>query len=187
MNPVTAFEVPTEFEEPTPPDNERNYEFVAGEWVEKKMGAGSSLVSAVLIAMLHGVVRPHKLGWIFDAECGYRCFPTKPRQVRKPDVSFVRRDRLAANQLPDGFLELRPDLAVEVISPNDGAEEIEERVMDYLGAGVPLVWVIYPKNRCARVLRQGGTAAQLTSADTLSGEEVIPGFSCRLGELFPEA
>lgn len=81
-------------------------------------------------------------------------------------------------------MQIPPDLALEVISPNDVAEQMEIRIVDLLGAGVQLLWVIYPATRTVYVFRQGGTVARLSEADSLSGEDVLPGFSCRVSELF---
>ena len=100
--------------------------------------------------------------------------------VRKPDVSFIRKGRLPGDAIPKGWVKIAPDLAVEVISPNDTAEDLEEKLEDYQKAGVPLVWVIYPERRMARVFRQGSPPVVLGEDDELSGEDVIPGFRCPL-------
>jgi Uma2 family endonuclease len=106
--------------------------------------------------------------------------------VRRADVSFIRRERYSWDQLThDGFMTLAPDLAVEVVSPNDYGREIEEKVDDYLRAGVPLVWVVYPEIRVVHVYRGDGTAGRFRGADELSGEDVLPGFRCKVDDLFP--
>ena len=65
--------------------------------------------------------------------------------MRRADVTFIRRDRYSLQQLTqDGFMTIPPDLAVEVVSPNDYAREVEEKVEEYLRAGVKLIWVVYP-------------------------------------------
>ncbi len=86
---------------------------------------------------------------------------------------------------PKGWVKISPDLAVEVVSPNDPAEELEEKLRDYRKAGVPLVWVIYPELRAAKVLRRDCPSAELEEEDVLSGEDVIPGFLCPLREILP--
>ena len=90
-----------------------------------------------------------------------KCFPHAPGMVRRPDVSFIRRGRLPGDVSPDGWIKIPPDLAVEVVSPNDVVEELEEKLEDYQKAGIPLVWVIYPKRRKARVFRLDGTDSRL--------------------------
>ena len=94
--------------------------------------------------------------------------------VRRPDVSFVKRGRLPGDVSPDGWIKIPPDLAVEVVSPNDVVEELEAKLEDYQKAGIPLVWVIYPKRRKARVFRLDGTEVVLSEDDELSGEDIIP-------------
>ena len=77
-----------------------------------------------------------------------------------------------------------PDLVVEVVSTYDLAKNLEERINDYLHAGVKLLWLVYPTIRSVYVIRQDGSAARLTEADVLSGEDVLPGFTCPLSKLF---
>jgi Uma2 family endonuclease len=104
--------------------------------------------------------------------------------VRKPDVSLIFRDRLPAEQLEEGHLTLPPDLAVEVVSPNDSAYEVEEKVQEYLEVGVRLVWVVYPPTRTIHIHRADRTTAVIRSDDELTGEDLLPGFRCRVGDLF---
>jgi Uma2 family endonuclease len=86
---------------------------------------------------------------------------------------------------PKGWIRIPPDLAVEVVSPNDTAGELEEKLDDYRKAGVPLVWVIYPEQRKARVFRPDGSAVEVMEDDELSGEDIIPGFRCPLLAILP--
>ena len=129
----------------------------------------------------------HKLGWVFPADNSYQCFPDAPDKVRRPDVSFIVLGRLPAEQLPEGHITIAPDLAVEVVSPNDRAYDIDHKVEEYISAGVRLVWVISPAGRTVRVHRADGTVALLGQKDELDGEDVLPGFSCAVCELFPPA
>ena len=82
------------------------------------------------------------------------CFPDAPAKVRKPDASFIRRGRLPGEALPDGFCPIPPDVAAEVVSPNDLAYEVDEKVGEWLRAGVRLVWVINPRARIVAVHRR---------------------------------
>jgi Uma2 family endonuclease len=164
---------------------EKGFELVDGKPVEKHMGARSSSVAANLSGLLRVYNVPRNLGWILESECGYtRIFANEPNRVRKPDVSFVRRGRLIEDQLPEGWFHIAPDLAVEILSPNDSAREIVVRVMDFLGAKVPLIWVVDPYTRSVQIFRADGTGAWLHQTGELSGENVLPGFACRLEELF---
>lgn len=160
------------------------YEFVHGVPVEKPMGAESDWIGATLIGLLWSYCRPANLGLVFGAQTGYRCFPKDRKKLRKPDVSFIARGRLPGDKPPKGDIDIAPDLAVEVVSPNDPTPEVETKVLDYLSANVRLVWVIIPETKTVHVRRLSGTVDVLTESDTLSGEDVVPGFTCRVADLF---
>ena len=115
----------------------------------------------------------------------YRCFPSNPDRVRKPDVSLLLRERLPGGRVPIGTTLIRPDLAVEVISPSDNCEDMEERVADYFDASVPLIWIVTPKTRTVLVYHADGTARRLRDTDDLTADLIIPGFRVRIAELFP--
>ncbi len=108
------------------------------------MGVESSGVGGELLALLVQYCNQNRLGRALPADSGYQCFPHDPGLVRKADVSFIRKDRIPGGRLPKEWAKFPPDLAVEVVSPNDSAEEVEEKLSDYRKASVPLVWVIYP-------------------------------------------
>jgi Uma2 family endonuclease len=129
--------------------------------------------------------REHDLGKVWPADNGFQCFPHAPGLVRKPDVSFVKKGRLPGDVSPDDWVKIAPDLAVEVVSPGDTIEEFDEKLDDYHRAGIPLVWVIYPKRRKARVIHLDGPDVVLGEDDELSGEDVIPGFRCPLRAILP--
>ncbi len=125
-------------------------------------------------------------GLLFPADTGYICFPHRPRLVRKPDVSFVRTGRLPNNRPPRGFARLVPDLAVEVISPNDTYYEVEDKLNDYLLVGVPLVWVVNPDRRTVHTYTPDGGIRRFTADQELTGEPLFPSFRVRVADLFPE-
>jgi Uma2 family endonuclease len=166
------------------PDS-KSYELVNGELVERKMGLKSSWVGGRLHSRLDQFCEDKRVGWALTSEAGYQCFPHEPGRVRKPDVSFIRFGRLPAGVLPDGWAKIRPDLTVEVVSPNDLADELDEKLDDYEKAGVPLIWVIYLGSRTVMVYRSDGTVSRLHEDDELSGEDVIPGFRCRVRDILP--
>jgi Uma2 family endonuclease len=163
----------------------KSYELVDGRLVEQNMGAESSWIGGRLHSRLDQFCEEHRLGWTLPADSGYQCFPHGHGLVRRPDVSFIRAGRLPGGILPKGFIRIPPDLAVEVVSPNDLAYQLEQKLDDYQKAGVPLVWVIYPENRTVFIRRSKGTVTRLHQDDELSGEEVIPGFRCQVRSLFP--
>lgn len=128
-------------------------------------------------------VDAHKLGYVFAAETGFKLF-TNPDTVRAPDAAFVRRDRLPG-AIPVKYVPLAPDLAVEVLSPDDRPGKMREKVADWLRAGSELVWVIDPMRRTAHVYRSDGTDTALGPDAALSGEHVLPGFACVLNVVVP--
>jgi Uma2 family endonuclease len=161
-----------------------SYELIDGRPVEKPMGAKADEIALSLAVALRQYVRAKQLGRVYGAQTGYRCFPGRTKQVRKPDVSFVARGRLPNDETPEGDILIAPDLAVESVSANDTYAEVEVKVQEFLAAGVKLVWVICPASKTVLVRRPGRTCSDLTEADTLSGEDVVPGFSCPVAELF---
>jgi len=120
-------------------------------------------------------------GQLFAAETGFLLFRS-PDTVRAADIAFVRRERLP-DAVP-GFLALAPDLVVEVLSPGDRARETVAKLRDWLDAGVRVVWVIDPERRSAHVYRPDGSDVSIDEDETLSGADVLPGFSCRLASVF---
>jgi Uma2 family endonuclease len=102
-------------------------------------------------------------------------------------VSFIRHGRLPGERIPRGDILITPDLAVEVVSPNDLYNEVDVKVSEYLDVGVSLVWVVNPEARTACVYRPGGTARRLRENDEIDGGDVLPGFRCRVAEFFPPA
>ena len=104
--------------------------------------------------------------------------------MRIPDIAFTRKERVPASGPAKGHARVRPDLVVEVISPNDVADELEEKIDDFLAAGVPLIWVVSPATRSVQVYRQGGSGTRLGPDDRLDGEDVLPGFRVEVSRLF---
>lgn len=165
-----------------------DYELVDGRLVERPMGSESSAIAALVAALLIGYNKTHRMGHIFTADCGYQCFPDAPGKVRKPDVSFVRTGRLANERPPKGYIRVAPDLAVEVLSPGDKGEEIEEKVAEYLAAGVRLIWIVSPTARNVRIHRPANAAlgpiGVVGEKDTISGEDILPGFTAPVAGFF---
>jgi Uma2 family endonuclease len=165
------------------PDGDR-YELIDGVPVEKMMGAKADRIGTILIGFLVPYCRANKLGLVYGAATGYQCFPNRPRQVRLPDVSFVATGRLPNDETPDGYITIAPDLAVEVVSPKDRYERVMLKLDDYRSARVRLVWVISPKTKSALIRRLDGSCAEVFEGGELGGEDVIPGFTCKMADLF---
>jgi Uma2 family endonuclease len=164
------------------PDFER-FELVDGQPVETGMGALACWIASLINAKLTVFVLEHSLGMVLSSETQYQCFPDDARRIRKPDVSFIHRSRVTPAIL-QGFVRIPPDLAVEIVSEHDTYYEVETKVREYLRAGVRLVWVLNPPTRSVRIHRLNGTQEVLEAGDTLSGEEVVAGFSLEVAILF---
>lgn len=166
------------------PEARKGYELVAGRLVEKNVGAFACWVAGQILYLVRVFGQDRGIGWAIASEAGYQCFPDDPRKVRKPDVSFIRRGRLPGERIPDGHIDLAPDLAVEVVSPNDTAYEVETKVEEYLAAEVLLVWVVYPQSRTIHVYRADGPVERLREEDELTAPELLPELRCKVAELF---
>lgn len=167
------------------PDGDR-YELVDGVLVEHNMSTMACWIAGELLVILSTFCRANRLGWVFPPDTTFRCFPSRPNNVRKPDVSFIRRGRFPNEILPtQGHTLLVPDLAVEVVSPNDEFEKVVSKVQEYLGAGVRLVWVVSPLTRTVLIYRADGSISGVRDGGELDGEDVVPGFRCPVRDLFP--
>jgi Uma2 family endonuclease len=167
------------------PDGDR-FELVDGRLVERNMGLHAGLTTGKILSRLDVHCEMHSLGYVIPGtDAGYSGFPDSPRTVRKPDVSFIRYGRFDNEEVPAGYAKIAPDLAVEVISPGDLYEEVDAKVEEYLRAGVRLVWVLSPTSRAVRIHRADGSSASARGDAELSGEDVVPGFRCRVADLFP--
>jgi Uma2 family endonuclease len=166
------------------PDH-KGYELIDGQLREKAMGAESSEIQSEFHYLLRHWLRSNPLGRIYDSECMYRCFPLHPDRVRKPDVSFVLRDRVPGGRSPVGVFTIRPDFVVEVLSPGDTVYDMDEKLADYRSAGIPLIWVVHPNVRTVRVYRPGQPDVEFTDRDELTGDPVLPGFRVKVADLFP--
>lgn len=168
-------------------DAAKGFELVNGRLVEKNMGGFASWVAVQISRLLLVEGEDRGLGWVLDSEGSYQCFPDDRRKVRKPDVSFIRRGRLPDEQIPDGHVTIAPDLAVEVVSPNDTLYEVDAKVREYLAVGVPLVWVVNPRARTIHVYRADGTVDLLLENAVLTASELLPSLRYRVADLFVPA
>jgi Uma2 family endonuclease len=163
-----------------------NFELVDGELVERNISVLSSWVESRTALLVGTHCDDNRLGSAFASSLGNQCFPNRPGKVRKPDISFITAVRLTSDLFSEGYCPIPPDLAVEVISPGDLAHEVTEKVEEYLGVGVRLIWVVDPDARVVDIFRLDGSTDRLRESDTLDGETVLPGFRCPVKNLFPE-
>ena len=149
--------------------------------VREPAGYSHGRVIAQLTGRLWTHVEKTSAGELLGAETGFTLF-RDPDTVRAPDVAFVHRDRLP-DPTSRAFVELAPDLVVEVLSHDDRPGEVLSKVGDWLKAGARLVWVIDIERRLARIYRSDGSESSLTEAGELNGEDVLPGFVCPLSTI----
>ena len=123
----------------------------------------------------------NKLGWVTTNDTGV-VLERGPDTVRGPDVAFWSITRQPV--IPDGYFEIPPDLAVEVLSPDDRRKDVRAKIKEYLFYGVPLIWLVDPENRIAWVYQGSPRGTELDEEDPIDGGSVLPGFSCKVADLF---
>ena len=166
------------------PDDGMRHELVRGELRTMPPGGwGHGRDSSKLDRSLGNHVEAHGLGEVATNEPGF-LLTTDPDTVRAPDVAFVRSERLAGANPERGYYPGVPDLAVEVISPNDLYTEVDEKVGEWLEHGTRMVLVVNPRRRTVAVHRPGRDVRILGVEDTLDGEDVVPGWTMKVRDLF---
>jgi Uma2 family endonuclease len=166
------------------PDDGNRYELVKGELINMgNSGALHGYIAILLSAALFGLVTSRKLGVLLDSSTA---FTMKNGNKRSPDIAFFAKERLQGlEELPTGFLEGAPDLVVEILSSGNTVAEIEDKIVEYFANGTRLLWVISPGQHYVLVYRSGYEPQRLlTSGDFLEGEEVVPGFTFPVADLF---
>lgn len=166
------------------PDDRMLHELVKGELTTMPPpGAEHGGITARVVGSLipHVIVRG--LGEVLAGDPGF-LLTREPDTVRAPDVAFIRRERLEETGLPRGYFPGAPDLAVEVISPTDLYTEVEDKVAEWLEHGTRLLFVVNPRRRTVAVYRPNQPVRTLTEADMLDGEDVVPGWSLPIRDLF---
>jgi Uma2 family endonuclease len=133
--------------------------------------------------LLNQHVSSRALGAVFANGTGFE-LPHLEATVRGPDVSFVHRDQLPEGGIGEGWLNVAPDLVVEVLSPSESASDIEEKVSDYLTAGTRLIWIVDPDKRRVSVFTADGQARWLGDGATIDGGDVLPEFAAQVADFF---
>ena len=164
------------------PERNCRYELVKGELITLPIeGATHGLVVAQVVMEIAAFVKARKLGKVF-IRTGF-ILATDPDTVRGPDVSFVSKARLS-DDMSDGYFTIAPDLAVEVVSPNDTDTDMADKTAEYLAAGTRLVVVVDPLNRAITKHPAQGNITRLGESDTLALDDIMPGFECAAAEIF---
>jgi Uma2 family endonuclease len=159
-------------------------ELVDGVLVEKGRGFLESYLAGALIEILRGFVKPRHLGLVTAPDGLVRL---APGLVRIPDVAFVSWARLPGRRVPrEPIPALAPDLAVEILSESNTADEMARKRREYFAAGVRLLWQVAPLARTVEVYTAPEQVLLLREEDTLEGGEALPGFALPLREFFAE-
>ena len=127
-------------------------------------------------------VEQGQLGHVFGSDSGV-LLERNPDTVREPDLAYVSAERLPLNADIDGYCPVAPDLVVEIKSPSDSEQEVDDKATMWLSHGVRMALVINPETGTIRVRQPNLPAVLLTMEDTLDGGEVLPGFSCSVREI----
>lgn len=166
------------------PDDGLHYELIGGRLVaEPSPGAQHGVVAATLVGFLAHYLRDHRHGVVLTCDTGF-VLHRSPDTVRAPDVAFIRRERYLNLQEPRKAIPGAPDLAIEVLSPNNREQEMHAKVADYLAAGTTLVWIVDPEHEHVCSYRNLFEPQWHTGPDTLSAEDLLPGFSLTVSQIF---
>ncbi len=160
------------------------YELIEGRLV--KWGPEGFLhgkTSATTLGILGQYVHENDLGVMLAAGCGF-FLQHDPDTVRAVDGAFIAKDRVPSEGVPFGFFDTMPDLVVEVVSPNDLAEQVQGKIKQWIEHGVKLVWLVHPERRSITVYSSLSEILVLHEGDTLTGDPVLPDFSCPVAEIF---
>lgn len=158
------------------------YELIEGELIEVNPPGGiHGEVAARLTIFVGSFVLSQKLGKVFSNDTGF-LLQQNPDTVLGPDVAFVRQQRLPKS--PVAYIDVVPDLAIEVVSPSNTRAAIERKTHIYLQAGVEQVWIVDPLRPEVRICQADAGIVILGFDDVVSGGTVLPGFELRVRDLF---
>jgi Uma2 family endonuclease len=161
-------------------DPDKNYEIVNGHPEEKEVpGARHSGVCSRLARKLGTYVETNNHGEIYS-EASFQIGENE----RIPDLAFISAERIPPEGEPETKWPMPPDLAVEVVSPNDFYEKVSAKAMEYLNAGVKQVWIVSPENKTVTIYRSATDITAFPEDSELVSEDLFPGFHCKLSEIF---
>jgi Uma2 family endonuclease len=163
------------------PKDGRLYELVDGEILVSPAGMRHSEIAGKIFHYIATFLDEHPLGRVYPADVG---ISLPSGNVRSPDVTFVRNEKLPDGKSPEGFGAVTPDLVVEVLSPSDRLKEVGRKIGEFLDCGVGLVWVVDPKSETVTVYRSLSSTESFAQSDTITAEPVLPGFSCAVSRFF---
>ncbi len=176
------YEIDSELEENYCP---KGFEFADGQLKELNVSSLSSYVAGRFFTKLTLHSDSKRAGWVSPEGTSFLCFPEEILKVRRADTAFHLLNRLTAEQARvQGYCKVVPDIVVEVVSTHDSANEVNAKRIEWLRAGVQLLWIVYPLQREVHVYSAQGSTVYLTAKDTLTGEPVLTDFAVHVSELF---
>jgi Uma2 family endonuclease len=140
-----------------------------------------ALIALTILEFLQQHMKKQGTGRVIP-EAGY-LLSRDPLTIRQPDISVISRERVHASD-PDSYFEGAPELAVEVVSPSDSAEDLDIKTKQYLQNGAQQVWILYPRTQTVHVFSRGSATIILDQDQTLEGGVLLPGFSVSVASLF---
>jgi Uma2 family endonuclease len=162
----------------------KRYELIDGTLVEMTPTGGlHGAIEMTISALLWNYVRQHKLGQVLVGEVGFYV-RGDAHTVRGADVAFIRAEKVPPEGLPSGFLQIVPDLVVEVVSPSDRSAALTEKVAEWLRFGVETVWLVYPNTRSVHVYTDLHGSRIFSGAERLEGHGALAGFSAPVQAFF---
>jgi Uma2 family endonuclease len=165
------------------PDEGIGFELIDGQLRERNKSVLTSLTTGAILSELMRASK--RLGWTVSSGVGFQCFPNDDQRVRRADVAFTHLNRWTTEQaLSAGHCTVVPDLVVEVVAPNELADDLNQRLLDWLEAGAELVWVIHPVRQSIHAYRPNGDVRLFQRTDVLTAEPVLPDFRVPVAELF---
>ena len=160
-------------------------ELIDGTLVEKTMGLYESVLAGIIIRLLGEFVSPRRLGIVAVPDGMFR---VGPDQIRMPDASFTSWSRLPADYSNNAAADLSPDLAIEILSPSNTANEMARKRREYFARGTGLMWMINPAARTVAIYIDTEGEPTISNVDqSVDGGDVLPGFSFSIRQLFEEA
>jgi Uma2 family endonuclease len=164
------------------PDDGLRHELIKGELLTMSPpGELHGAVTMNLSILLGQYIKLRNLGQMYAAETGFK-LESDPDTVLAPDIAFIQSDHVGV--LTEKYRAGAPDLVVEVRSRGDKKRKVEEKTARWLGLGAFAVWVVDPKQKTVDVRFADGRQRLLTVEDELTGDDIVPGFRCRVAEIF---
>jgi len=159
-------------------------ELIAGELNRQSLSSSTHGIMTVnAMMLLGGHVRQQQLGVIFGQGTGFK-IQTNPDTVRAPDVAFMSQSRWRARPQFRGFFPGAPDLAVEVVSPDDSQGYLDDKVDGWLHAGTQAVWLVQPRQKTVTVYTANQPMRLFQEHEEFDGSPLFPDFRCPVAEFF---